>query len=73
MTFFKSQKLENPEAAEVMGIRGKKYVEEHFLLPDRIADCLSAVEMTLRGGVNKKFCAECIISFHPWFKLSKRR
>jgi len=65
--------LENPDAAEMMGIRGKKYVEEHFLLPDRIADCLSAVEMTLRGGANKEFCAECIISFHPWFKLSKRR
>jgi len=65
--------LENPEAAEIMGIRGKKYVEEHFLLPDRIADCLLAVEMTLRGGANKEFCAECIISFHPWFKLSKRR
>ena len=55
------------------GLRDRRYVEEHFLLPDRIADSLMAINMTVNGAVNKKIPAECIISFHPWFKLSKRR
>jgi len=63
--------LDNPHAAEIIGRRGRKYVEEHFLLPDRIADWLMAVNMLLGGAVNKS-CTDCIISFHPWFKLSKR-
>lgn len=64
--------LENPKAAEIMGKRGREYVEEHFLLPDRVADCLMAINMTISGAVDKKICTECIISFHPWFKLRKR-
>jgi trehalose synthase len=64
--------LENPEAARMIGERGKEYVREHFLLPDRLADCLTAMNMLTIGAVSKKICAECIISFHPWFKLSKR-
>ena len=64
--------LENPEIAEKMGEKGRRYVQEHFLLPDRIADHLLAIDMTLNGAVDKKTCTECIISFHPWFKLSKR-
>ena len=64
--------LENPKAAEMMGKRGRRYVEEHFLLPDRIADCLMGINMTMNGAVGKKICTDCIISFHPWFKLSKR-
>jgi trehalose synthase len=65
--------LEKPEAAEIMGKRGRGYVEEHFLLPDRVADSLLAINMTINGAVDKKICTDCIISFHPWFKLSKRR
>jgi trehalose synthase len=65
--------LENPKAAEEIGKRGRSYVEEHFLLPDRIADCLTAINMTKNGAINKEICKDCIISFHPWFKLSKRR
>jgi len=64
--------LENPEAARMTGEKGREYVEEHFLLPDRIADCLMAINMTANGAVSKEICTECIISFHPWFKLSKR-
>ncbi|MDH5695541.1 MAG: glycosyltransferase [Dehalococcoidia bacterium] len=64
--------LENPQAAEEMGKRGRSYVEEHFLLPDRIADYLMAIDMVINRAMDKKSCAECIISFHPWFKLSKR-
>jgi trehalose synthase len=65
--------LENPKAARMMGERGKRYVKEHFLLPDRIADYLMAINMMTIGAVDKKIYTECIISFHPWFKLSKRR
>jgi trehalose synthase len=64
--------LENPEAARVIGERGREYVREHFILPDRIADYLMAINMVTTGAVSKKICTECIISFHPWFKLSKR-
>ena len=64
--------LENSQAAEIVGKRGRRYVEEHFLLPDRIADCLMAVDMTMNQVWEKKLCADCIVSFHPWFKLSKR-
>ena len=64
--------LEKPKAAEAMGKRGREYVKQRFLLPDRIADYLMAINMVINGAVNKEVCTECIISFHPWFKLSKR-
>jgi trehalose synthase len=65
--------LENPEAAEAMGKRGREYVGQRFLLPDRIADYLMAINMIVNGAVNKKVCDECIISFSPWFNLKKRK
>jgi trehalose synthase len=64
--------LKNPRAASALGERGKKYVEEHFLMPDRIADYLMAIEMTLNGNGNHKIPDDSIVSFHSWFKLSKR-
>jgi len=65
--------LENPGAAEAIGEMGQRYVKEHFLLPDRLADQLLAINMTVNGIVYKEICPDCIISFHPWFKLHKRR
>ncbi|UCB43888.1 MAG: glycosyltransferase [Dehalococcoidales bacterium] len=65
--------LENPGAAEVIGEVGSKYVKEHFLLPDRLADQLMAIQMAVDGIVARGACPECIVSFHPWFKLHKRR
>ena len=65
--------LKNPRAAEIMGGRGREYVREHFLLPDRVSDYLMTLDMTLNGAGGRKIPADCIISFHPWFKLSKRR
>jgi len=65
--------LENPKAAEAMGKRSREYVRQRFLLPDRIADYLMAINMIVNGAVNKKVCTECIISFSPWFNLSKRK
>ena len=65
--------LEKPKASEAMGKRGREYVKQRFLLPDRIADYLMAINMVVSGAVNKEVSAESIISFHPWFKLSKRK
>ncbi|UCH51725.1 MAG: glycosyltransferase [Chloroflexota bacterium] len=65
--------LKNHEAAREIGKKGKRYVKGHFLLPDRIADYLLAIDMLVSGMVNRELHTDCIISFHPWFKLSKRR
>jgi trehalose synthase len=65
--------LKNRKAAEALGRRGKDYISEHFLLPDRIADYLMAINMTMNGDANHKMPRDSIISFHPWFKMSKRR
>ncbi|MFO7773371.1 MAG: glycosyltransferase [Dehalococcoidia bacterium] len=65
--------LENPKAAEAIGEKGREYVEQHFLLPDRLADYLTAINMVVSGAISKEVSAESIISFHPWFKLSKRK
>jgi len=67
--------LKNRKAAEALGQRGKDYVNEHFLLPDRIADYLMAMDMSMngKGNVPRQMPHDCIISFHPWFKMSKRR
>ena len=64
--------LKNHKAAEAMGKRGRQYVEQRFLLPGRVADYLMAINMVVSGAVNKEDGADSIISFHPWFKLSKR-
>jgi trehalose synthase len=64
--------LENPKAARAIGERGRKYVKNHFLLPDRIADWLMAINIMVNKTLDKESLTECIISFHPWFKLSKR-
>ncbi len=65
--------LEKPKAAEAMGKRGREYVKQRFLLPDRIADYLMAINMVVSGAVNKEVSAESIISFSPWYNLSKRK
>jgi len=65
--------LDNPEKAREIGERGKDYVREHFLMPDRLADYLMALELLKSGALNKETCRECIISYHPWFKLMKRK
>ena len=65
--------LNNPKSAEIMGKRGRKHVQEHFIIPDRVADFLMAIEMTMNSALDKKKRTECVISFHPWFKLENRR
>jgi len=65
--------LDNPDIAAAIGQKGKQYVAEHFLMPDRVADWLMVVNMLVSGQMNKQICSDCITSFHPWFKLSKRK
>lgn len=61
--------LRNPAAAELVGTRGRRYVEEHFLLPARMADYLRAI-----GNVRFGKCyPESIVSYHPWYKMSRRK
>ena len=64
--------LKNPRAAAAVGDRARRYVEEHFLMPDRLADCLLAFDMILNQSAGRKLSPETIISYHPWFKLCKR-
>jgi len=61
--------LRNPAAAELVGSRGRRYVEEHFMLPLRIADYMRAIGDVRYG----KRYPESIISYHPWYKMSKRK
>jgi trehalose synthase len=69
--------LKNPKMAKSLGQRGKEYIGEHFLLPDRIADYLMAMDMSKNRKNGGNGCnsmpSDSIISFHPWYKMSKRR
>lgn len=60
--------LENPYIAESVGKKAHSYVKEHFLMPDRVADYLRIANYFINGELDKS----SIISYHPWFKLSKR-
>lgn len=61
--------LENPNAAEMMGKKGHLYVQDHFLMPDRLADHLKAIDMVRNSPLDP----DSIISFHSWHKLDKRK
>ena len=65
--------LKNPRAAAALGERAREYVGEHFLLPDRAADYLMAMNMAMRKDGHRSMPDDSIVSFHPWFKMSKRR
>jgi len=64
--------LKDREAAQAVGERGRDYVADHFLLPDRAADYLMTIDMTINGVRARQMPTDCIISFHPWFKMSRR-
>jgi trehalose synthase len=65
--------LSNPKAAKEMGEEARRYVQDHFLLPDRLADYLAAIDMLVNPGRGHALPAESIISFHPWFPLRSHR
>ena len=65
--------LDRPKIGKRMGERGRMYVEEHFLIPNRIADYLATIDMTMNLARYNKIPRESIVSFHPWTKLMKRK
>lgn len=64
--------LRNPDECAKIGGHGREYVREHFLMPMRVADCLQGMQLARKGLFRHDDCRDCIISFHPWYKLSKR-
>jgi trehalose synthase len=64
--------LKNPKAAAKLGEDARNYVGEHFLMPDRIADYLMAMSITTNSNKRRHMPDDSIISFHPWYKMSKR-
>jgi trehalose synthase len=65
--------LKNPGFASEMGKRGMVYVLEHFLMPTRIGDYLKMIDLLLNISGDNKLHSSSIVSFHPWYKLSKRK
>lgn len=65
--------LDSPAEAQAIGSRGRQYVAEHFLMPDRLADYLKTIDITVNATRQQKIPADAIISFHPWYKLAKRK
>nr|QNO51549.1 D-inositol-3-phosphate glycosyltransferase [Methanosarcinales archaeon ANME-1 ERB6] len=61
--------LRDPKRRDIVGKRARRYVREHFLLPVRIVDYLLCADFINK---TKGIPEESIISFHPWFKISKR-
>jgi len=58
--------LENKRSAERIGKRGRKYVQEHFLIVDRITDYLMSLDIVINSALDKKKIAKCVTSFYPW-------
>ncbi|MFC1874248.1 glycosyltransferase [Chloroflexota bacterium] len=58
--------LDNPQVADRIGKRGKKYVHERFLIIDRIADYLMAIETTMNARSGKRRPSQSVTSFYPW-------
>ena len=65
------QILGNPAMAEAMGMRARKHVEDHFLMPDRMADYLMTLSMVLRLTNGHRLPPDTNIMFHPWVKLRR--
>jgi trehalose synthase len=58
--------LENKRSAERIGKIGRKYVQEHFLIVDRITDYLMSLDIVINSALDKKKMAKCVTSFYPW-------
>ena len=57
--------LENPSAAEKIGIKGKEFVRDRFMMVDRMIDYLRAIGIT-KGSASGGLYPESITSFYPW-------
>ncbi|MFC1970508.1 glycosyltransferase [Chloroflexota bacterium] len=58
--------LDNLRAAEKIGKRGKRYVQEHFLIVDRITDYLMAIDITMGSRLVRRRPSQSVTSFYPW-------
>ena len=58
--------LDNVRSAERIGNRGSKYVQEHFLIVDRITDYLMSLDIIMNSALDKRKLANCVTSFYPW-------
>ncbi|MFC1894237.1 glycosyltransferase [Chloroflexota bacterium] len=58
--------LNNQKAAERVGERGRKYVQEHFLIIDIITDHLMSMDIIMNSALDKKKLAKCVTSFYSW-------
>ncbi len=58
--------LDNPQVAERIGKRGKRYVQEHFLIVDRITDYLMSIIITMNSTSAREKLTECVTGFYPW-------
>ena len=58
--------LDNRQAAERIGKRGRRYVQEHFLIVDRITDYLMSIVITMNSNSGRKKLTECVTGFYPW-------
>lgn len=62
--------LQNPGIARKLAQKARVYVGEHFLMPDRIADYLMAMNLASRRNGYHALPDGSVISFHPWYKMS---
>ncbi|MFC2003907.1 glycosyltransferase, partial [Chloroflexota bacterium] len=58
--------LNNPIFADRMGQKSKRYVQDHFLIVDRMIDYLMAIGITMEATLNRRKRSESITSFYPW-------
>ena len=58
--------LDNRQAAEKIGRRGRRYVQEHFLIVDRITDYLMSIVITMNSPMSRRKLTECVTGFYPW-------
>jgi trehalose synthase len=61
--------LQEKREAEMVGNKAHDYVKKCFLMPDRVADYLRIADYLVNG----KLSDDSIISFYPWFRLTRRK
>ena len=54
--------LRHPDAAGEMGIRGREFVREYYLLPRGVQDHLAVVDQVVNGKITAR---ESVICYHP--------
>jgi trehalose synthase len=65
--------LSDHELAKTIGEHGRQYVMEHFLMPDRVADYLKSIELTLDSNSHRKLPSDIVVSFRSWYKLGRKK